>query len=81
MTDEEIGHEEKAVLGRADHCCVEEGGTGSAGGGTGSAGGGSDSTGGISKQTFYLYRRLSLCNPISEGSALVSCIHLSAVTR
>ena len=68
MTDEEIGHEEKAVLGRVDHRRVEEVGTGSAGGG-------------ISEQTFYLYRRLSFCKPISERSALVSCIYLSAVTR
>jgi len=30
MTDEEIGHEEKAVLGRVDHRRVEEVGTGSA---------------------------------------------------
>ena len=74
MTDEEIGHEEKAVLGRVDHRRVEEVGTGS-------AGGGSESTSGISAQTFYLYRRLSFCKPISERSALVSCIYLSAVTR
>jgi len=39
MTDEEIGHEEKAVLGRVDHRRVEEVGTGSAGGGSDSTSG------------------------------------------
>ena len=36
---------------------------------------------GVSRPTFYLYGRLSRCKSIFELICLVSCTHLSGVTR